>query len=1143
MRNLLVTTSLIILGIVSALNAQSIEWSKTFGGSNIDEAYSVQQTTDGGYILVGTTEFNQAGDDHIWLIKTDLFGNEEWSKTYEGAIGWTVDQTSDNGFIISSTGDNGNRLIKTDSIGNLLWSRSYNGGTLTTRSNSVEQTEDGGYILGGLIECGGDTTCGWGYDVLAIKADSSGNLQWEKHFNQGFEEHGGFATQISDGGYIVRGDPRGINDSNIWLMRLDSDGNTIWWRTMGGTSPDFGYEAQELSNGKFALVGATASFGAGSYDGWLLLIDTDGTTLWSKTYGGTGADRIYSIEQTIDNGLTFGGYTGSFGAGLADFWLLRTDSVGDTLWTRTFGGDGDDRAYSLQRTNDHGYILAGTTTSYGAGSIDAWLVKIMVEPKSVIISDSLWFDINGIGFAEGLLDGASSYHPEGASIVSYSWVVDDSEIGVNPQESIILPTGSHPVTLKVTDSNGHSDSISTIISVLALKIETEGSVSSGISSIGDSLFFASSTDDKIYHFDKDGNIRWSLIVGGDIQSTTTVGPSDRIYVGSSDTRLYAFNLNGNFEWDLSMGGIITASPAVTPKDILFVGINTGRMFSINGVDGSINWNYLTDGPINSSASISDSGVVYFGSDDGKLYALNPDGTLKWVYATGDAVQSSPALDTLGNVYFGNNDGSLYSLNPTGSELWSYTTGGAINSSPIIGADGTVYFGSADSSVYAVSSIGQLVWSYKSGSPVNGTGALSFNGILYIGTDDGKLLALSSTGEMLWYYQTGGSITAPPLITADNMIYVGSGDGAIYGMVDPNLLGLGKRTIVENSGQWPTFQQNNQRTGQRGGDVLGPLLSVALLANPIIGSYYDLYVFSDEALQATPVVKLNDNDLEMNLESQVGDYVYHSSVQVTQSGMNDISVTASDLAGNESVYESSFTFGKLAFNAQNQIVHYELGITLMVPGNHLATEGNLLFSSLDISGNLKQIMKLYPSLIITTKHPEGDVFIIETNALFSEDFKLSFAIKENEIRTFQRLTASGWEQLESYTDETRSAIWAYSSEPGIYGILEGGELKVVPTEFNLSDAFPNPFNLSTTIRYVVPVEGDFKENHSSRINLNIYNIRGQLVKNLVSSDQSPGQYDIIWNGANESGRIVATGIYLMRLSVGDNIATKKLTVLK
>ena len=764
-------------------------------------------------------------------------------------------------------------------------------------------------------------------------------------------------------------------------------------------------------------------------------------------------------------------------------------------------------------------------------------------PVPVIAVTDLWIDTDENGYATGALDGSSSSHPANYSITDYNWRFKGSNIANGSLVNVSLPTGKNIVWLVVTDENGLVDSTSTDINIHSQFIQTEGPISSAVSSIGDSLFFSSSADDKVYYYDRSGQVKGTIRTGGAIRSTTTVGPNNIMYVGSSDTRLYAFDLGRNFIWDLPMGDVITASPAVTPGGVLYVGVANNILFSLNGSDGSINWNYQTGGPINSSASISDSGVVYFGSDDGKLYALNPDGTLKWAYETGGAVQSSPAVDTLGNIYFGSDDGNLYSLNPVGTLLWSYSTGDEINSSPVIGADGTVYFGSADKSVYAVSSTGQLVWSYKSDSPVNGTGALSFNGILYIGTDNGKLLALSSTGDLLWRYQTNGAITAPPLITIDNMIYVGSADGAIYGMVDPNLLGLTKRTIVENSGQWPTFQQNNQRTGQRAGDVFGPVLSVALLANPIISSYYDLYVFSDEALQALPVVTLNDAAIVMTLESQVSDNVYHSSVHVTQSGMNAIIVTALDLVGNETTFESSFTFGKLAFNSNNSIVHNELGITFMVPGNHLMTEGNLLLSSLDLTGNLIQLKKLYPSLNIAAKHSDGDVFIIETNAVLSDKYKLSTVPKDNSILSFYRLTGSGWQPITTYTDESRSSVWAYSNEPGIFGIFEGGELTVVPTEFSLSDAFPNPFNLSTTIRYVVPVPGDFKEAQSSKVVLNIYNIRGQLVKSVINREQTTGMYEVSWNGTNESGRIVATGIYLMRLSVGDNIATKKLTMLK
>ena len=203
----------------------------------------------------------------------------------------------------------------------------------------------------------------------------------------------------------------------------------------------------------------------------------------------------------------------------------------------------------------------------------------------------------------------------------------------------------------------------------------------------------------------------------------------------------------------------------------------------------------------------------------------------------------------------------------------------------------------------------------------------------------------------------------------------------------------------------------------------------------------------------------------------------------------------------------------------------------------------MLSSLDLTSNLKQLKKIYLALNFTKKHSNGDVFIIETNAIFKEEYKLTFVPNDNTEVSFSRMTSSGWQTLTTYTDESYSTVWAYSSDPGIYGIFEGGELTLVPTEFNLSDAFPNPFNLSTTIRYVVPVQGDFKEAQSSSVTLDIYNIRGQLVKKVVSQKQMPGTYEVRWNGTNESGRVIATGIYLMRLTVGDNIATKKLTVLK
>jgi len=447
-------------------------------------------------------------------------------------------------------------------------------------------------------------------------------------------------------------------------------------------------------------------------------------------------------------------------------------------------------------------------------------VKILLGelPEPVITAESVWKDITGNGYAEGTLDGSASSHPEGSTIVNFLWKYNGETISNESVVNIFLPTGTNTVDLIVTDENGHINSISLDINVHTQLIQTDGQITSAVSSIGDSLFFASSADDKIYHFGTDGIERWFLKVGGDIQSTTTVGPNNNIYVGSSDTRLYSFNLDGNFNWDIAMGGVITASPAVTSSDILYVGVDNSRLFSVNGIDGEINWNYLTGGAINSSASVGTDGTIYFGSDDGRLYAINPDGTLKWNFDTGGPVSSSPAIDLNGSIYFGSDNNFIYSLDNNGSENWSFETGGAIKSSPVLDGDGNVYFGSADSLVYAISSSGELVWSYDSASPVNGSPTLLPDGKLAIGTDDGRLLVLSTIGELSWYYQTDSLIVAPPLVTNNGMIYVGSSDGSIYGLVDP---GLAAQTLskMTSSGIWPTFQGNNRRTGYQG-DVVG-----------------------------------------------------------------------------------------------------------------------------------------------------------------------------------------------------------------------------------------------------------------------------------------------------------------------------------
>jgi hypothetical protein len=355
------------------------EWFKTFGGSGNDEGWSVQQTSDGGFILLGRKESFGAGGFDVWLIKTDANGNEQWEKTFGGRYSeWSssVRQTSDGGFIIVgdtwSFGAGDVWLIKTDANGNEQWEKTF-GGRYPDRGRSVRQTSDGGFIIVGETTSFG---AGWA-DVWLIKTDADGNKLWDRTFGGSDWDEGWSVQQTSDGGFIIVGETTsfGAGWADVWLIKTDADGNKLWDRTFGGSDWDWGYSVQQTSDGGFIIVGETTSFGAGWADVWLIKTDADGNKLWDRTFGGSSYDYGYSVQQTSDGGFILVGDTRSFGAGWSDVWLIKTDAKGNKQWDRTFGGSSWDWGYSVQQTSDGGFIVVGATTSFGAGDYDVLLIK------------------------------------------------------------------------------------------------------------------------------------------------------------------------------------------------------------------------------------------------------------------------------------------------------------------------------------------------------------------------------------------------------------------------------------------------------------------------------------------------------------------------------------------------------------------------------------------------------------------------------------------------------------------------------------------------------------------------------------------------------------------------------------------------
>jgi len=414
--------------------ATAIEWQKSLGGTGVDFSNCIQPTADGGYVMAGYTGSGNGDVDpngihgvfDLWVVKLNASGNIQWQKTLGGSnydIAYSIKSTSDGGYVVAGTsnsndyqvsGNNGSIdcwVVKLDANGTIQWQKSL-GGSFDDFAYSFQTTPDGGYIVAGASNSNDIDVTGnhGGADYWVVKLNSTGNIQWQKSLGGSNNDYAQSIQTVSDGGYVVAGYSRSIDGDvtgnhgfyDYWVVKLDVNGNIQWQKSLGGSGFDRAWAIHSTSDGGYVVVGDSDSNNGdvtgnhGGYpDYWVIKLDVSGNIIWQKSLGGSAADIAYSVQTTIDGGYIVcgssstntvsndGDITGNHSS--SDYWVVKLDVSGNIVWQKSLGGSFSDTARSIQVTSDGGYVVAGYTESSDGnltgnhGSYDCWVVKLGSE--------------------------------------------------------------------------------------------------------------------------------------------------------------------------------------------------------------------------------------------------------------------------------------------------------------------------------------------------------------------------------------------------------------------------------------------------------------------------------------------------------------------------------------------------------------------------------------------------------------------------------------------------------------------------------------------------------------------------------------------------------------------------------------------
>ncbi len=323
-----------------------------------------------GSTLMSLYHANQAmAQSLVWSTNLGGIYNET---AYSGL------QAADGDFLVLGStfsfgsGDFDIYLLKLNSAGDTVWAKTF-GGPATEYGNDIKATHDGGYIITGSTKSYGAGK----KDIYLQKIDSLGNSLWMTTYG-GIEDDEGWSVQAaSDGGFIICGTTYsfGAGYGDLYLIKTNANGDTAWTRTFGSVGGESGAGVCEIPGDGYFAIGSTGSFGEGYSSIYAVRVGAAGDSLWAAIYGGSKADFGRALALTLDNGFVIAGSTNSYGAGYSDAYLIKINANGLVEWEKTYGSTRDDNAFSICAARDGGYMLAGTTESFGAAMIDVYVVK------------------------------------------------------------------------------------------------------------------------------------------------------------------------------------------------------------------------------------------------------------------------------------------------------------------------------------------------------------------------------------------------------------------------------------------------------------------------------------------------------------------------------------------------------------------------------------------------------------------------------------------------------------------------------------------------------------------------------------------------------------------------------------------------